>query len=111
MSGACALSSCSPLGTWGAHTLALQDVGPFLTEHVSLSFPTKEEHPSVAPGELFADYLPRTEQHWLRCARDDVGPGAPERRVLRAAQALAQAFYDSSAGRWTEGGTVPCGLK
>ncbi|KAG5200349.1 hypothetical protein R6Z07F_012835 [Ovis aries] len=70
-----------------------------------------EEHPSVAPGELFADYLPRTEQHWLRCARDDVGPGAPERRVLRAAQALAQAFYDSSAGRWTEGGTVPCGLK
>ncbi|KAB0354318.1 hypothetical protein FD755_022856 [Muntiacus reevesi] len=56
-----------------------------------------EEHPSVAPGELFTDCLPRTEQHWLRCARDDIGPGAPERRVLRAAQALAQAFYDGSA--------------
>ncbi|XP_006046186.3 kelch domain-containing protein 4 isoform X3 [Bubalus bubalis] len=70
-----------------------------------------EEHPSVAPGELFADYLPRTEQHWLRCARDSVGPGAPEGRVLRAAQVLAQAFYDGSAGRWTEGGAVPCGLK
>lgn len=51
----------------------------------------------MAPGELFADYLPRTEQHWLRCARDDIGPGAPERRVLRTAQALAQAFYDGSA--------------
>ncbi|KAB0343482.1 hypothetical protein FD754_020408 [Muntiacus muntjak] len=56
-----------------------------------------EEHPSVAPGELFTDCLPRTEQHWLRCAQDDIEPGAPERRVLRAAQALAQAFYDGSA--------------
>lgn len=79
--------------------------------NIFLSPSPPEEHPSVAPGELFADYLPRTEQHWLRCARDSVGPGAPEGRVLRAAQVLAQAFYDGSAGRWTEGGAVPCGLK
>lgn len=32
----------------------------------------------MAPGELFADYLPRTEQHWLRCAGRRVGPGARE---------------------------------
>ena len=41
MSGACTLSSCSPPWKWGAHTLAPQDVGPFLTEHISLSFPTR----------------------------------------------------------------------
>ncbi|XP_057569422.1 kelch domain-containing protein 4 isoform X2 [Hippopotamus amphibius kiboko] len=57
----------------------------------------REQPPSVAPGELFADYLPRTEQYWVKLARDDAGPGAQERRVLKGAQAMAKAFFDDVA--------------
>lgn len=51
----------------------------------------------VTPGEQFADYLPRTEQYWVRLAQDDAGPDAEEKRVLKVAQAMAKAFFDDSA--------------
>lgn len=51
----------------------------------------------VMPGERFADYLPRTEQYWVRLAQDDAGPDAKEKRVLKVAQAMAKAFFDDSA--------------
>ncbi|XP_036896115.1 kelch domain-containing protein 4 [Sturnira hondurensis] len=55
------------------------------------------QHPLVTPGEQFADYLPRTEQYWVRLARDDAGPDAKEKRVLKVAHAMAKAFFDDSA--------------
>lgn len=51
----------------------------------------------VMPGEQFEDYLPRTELYWVRLARDDVGPEAKEKRVLKVAHAMAKAFFDDSA--------------
>ncbi|XP_015418455.1 PREDICTED: LOW QUALITY PROTEIN: kelch domain-containing protein 4 [Myotis davidii] len=55
------------------------------------------QHPLVTPGEQFADYLPRTEQYWVRLARDDAGSEAKEKRVLKVAHAMAKAFFDDSA--------------
>uniref|UniRef100_A0A480LXW2 Kelch domain-containing protein 4 isoform X2 n=1 Tax=Sus scrofa TaxID=9823 RepID=A0A480LXW2_PIG len=56
-----------------------------------------EHHPSVMPGEPFVDYLPRTEQYWVKLAREAAAPGAQEKRVLRSAQAMAKAFFEASA--------------
>ncbi|XP_023392422.1 kelch domain-containing protein 4 isoform X1 [Pteropus vampyrus] len=55
------------------------------------------QHPLVMPGEQFTDYLPRTEQYWVRLARDDAGPDAKEKRVLKVAHAMAKTFFDDSA--------------
>lgn len=55
------------------------------------------QHPLVTPGEQFADYLPRTEQYWVRLARDHAGSEAKEKRVLKVAHAMAKAFFDDSA--------------
>ncbi|XP_023616822.1 kelch domain-containing protein 4 isoform X10 [Myotis lucifugus] len=55
------------------------------------------QHPLATPGEQFADYLPRTEQYWVRLARDDAGSEAKEKRVLKVAHAMAKAFFDDSA--------------
>ncbi|XP_036998262.2 kelch domain-containing protein 4 isoform X2 [Artibeus jamaicensis] len=54
------------------------------------------QHPLVMPDEQFADYLPRTEEYWVRLARDDAGPDAKEKRVLKVAHATAKAFFDDS---------------
>nr|XP_045015433.1 kelch domain-containing protein 4 isoform X1 [Jaculus jaculus] len=54
------------------------------------------QHPEVAPGEQYADYLLRTEQHWLKLARDHVGPDMKEKRVLKVAQTMAKTFFDDS---------------
>lgn len=71
---------------------------PPLAEHVSFFFLTKEpQHPLVMPGEQFTDYLPRTEQYWVRLARDDAGPDAKEKRVLKIAHVMAKTFFDDSA--------------
>nr|KAF6407048.1 kelch domain containing 4 [Molossus molossus] len=55
------------------------------------------QHPVVTPGEQFEDYLPRTELYWVRLARDEVGPEAKEKRVLKVAHAMAKAFFDDPA--------------
>ncbi|KAF6288295.1 kelch domain containing 4 [Rhinolophus ferrumequinum] len=55
------------------------------------------QHPLVMPGEQFADYLPRTEQYWVRLAQDGAGPDAKEKKVLKVAQAMAKAFFEDSA--------------
>ncbi|XP_023560972.1 kelch domain-containing protein 4 [Octodon degus] len=55
------------------------------------------QHPEVAPGEQYMDYLARTEQHWLKLARDDLGPDTKEKTVLKAAQAVAKTFFNDSA--------------
>lgn len=55
------------------------------------------QHPLVTPGEQFADYLPRTEQYWVKLARDDAGSEAKEKRVLKVAHAMAKAFFEDSA--------------
>lgn len=51
----------------------------------------------VMPGEQFTDYLPRTEQYWVRLARDDAGPDSKEKRVLKIAHVMAKTFFDDSA--------------
>lgn len=50
----------------------------------------------MVPGERFADYLPRTEPHWVKLARDNTGPDAKEKKVLRVAQAMAKTFFDGA---------------
>nr|XP_033797185.1 kelch domain-containing protein 4 [Geotrypetes seraphini] len=53
-----------------------------------------EQHPAVQLGENYADYLQRTETYWLRLARDNMGPDAKEKKVLKVAHAMAKAFSD-----------------
>ncbi|XP_069353940.1 kelch domain-containing protein 4 isoform X3 [Eulemur rufifrons] len=55
-----------------------------------------KQHPAVVPGERFADCLPRTAPLWVELARDNTGPDAKEKKVLRVAQAMAKTFFDSS---------------
>ncbi|OXB78415.1 UNVERIFIED_CONTAM: hypothetical protein H355_009186 [Colinus virginianus] len=56
----------------------------------------EEQHPSVQPDEKHADYLSRTEQHWIKVARSNMGPDAKERKVVKVAHAMAKAFYEDS---------------
>ncbi|XP_044519127.1 kelch domain-containing protein 4 isoform X2 [Gracilinanus agilis] len=53
-------------------------------------------HPAVEPGEEYARYLPRTEEHWVRAARDNMGPDAKDRKVIKVAHAMARAFYEDA---------------
>lgn len=71
---------------------------PLLNVFLLLLLPTQEpQHPLVMPGEHFADYLPRTEQYWVRLAQEGAGPDAKEKKVLKVAQAMAKAFFEDSA--------------
>ncbi|MEJ1284225.1 kelch domain containing 4 [Cricetulus griseus] len=54
------------------------------------------QHPEVAPGEQYEEYLSRTEQYWLKLARNHMGPDAKEKKVLKVAQAMAKAFIDDA---------------
>ncbi|XP_007477334.2 kelch domain-containing protein 4 isoform X1 [Monodelphis domestica] len=53
-------------------------------------------HPAVEPREEYAHYLPRTEEHWVRVARDNMGPDAKDKKVIKVAHAMAKAFYEDS---------------
>ncbi|CAO2609676.1 Kelch domain-containing protein 4 [Lemmus lemmus] len=54
------------------------------------------QHPEVAPGEQYEEYLTRTEQYWLKLARNHMGPDAKERKVLKVAHAMAKTFIDDA---------------
>ena len=54
------------------------------------------QHPEVAPGEQYEEYLSRTEQYWLKLARNHMGPDAKEKKVLKVAHAMAKAFIDDA---------------
>ncbi|CAJ0937755.1 unnamed protein product [Ranitomeya imitator] len=53
-----------------------------------------EQHPPVEPQEKYTDYLPRTEPHWIRIARSNLGSDTKEKKVLKVAHAMAKTFYD-----------------
>ncbi|XP_030058572.1 kelch domain-containing protein 4 [Microcaecilia unicolor] len=54
----------------------------------------EQQHPPVQPEEKYTDYLQRTEAYWLRLARDNMGPDAKEKKVLKVAHAMAKAFTE-----------------
>ncbi|KYO34571.1 kelch domain-containing protein 4 [Alligator mississippiensis] len=54
----------------------------------------EEQHPPAQPDEKYTDYLPRTEQYWIKLARRNMGPEAKEKKVLKVAHAMAKAFYE-----------------
>jgi hypothetical protein len=54
------------------------------------------QHPEVARGEQYEEYLSRTEHHWLKLARSHVGPEAKEKKVLKVAQAMAKSCFDDA---------------
>nr|XP_056718193.1 kelch domain-containing protein 4 [Euleptes europaea] len=56
-----------------------------------------EEHPSIQPNEKYTDYLSRTEQYWVKLARQHLGPDAKEKKVLKVGHAMAKTFYEGSA--------------
>ncbi|XP_003418188.1 kelch domain-containing protein 4 isoform X1 [Loxodonta africana] len=57
---------------------------------------TDEGPPPVEHAESYADYLPRTERHWVVRARKSLGPDAKEKKVLRTAHAMAKTFFNDS---------------
>ncbi|KAM5262628.1 kelch domain-containing protein 4 [Ctenodactylus gundi] len=63
------------------------------------------QHPEVAHGEEYVDYLPRTEQYWIKLARDNMGPDAKEKKVLHVARAMAKTFFDDSVQNTTQAGS------
>ncbi|XP_053304283.1 kelch domain-containing protein 4 [Spea bombifrons] len=54
----------------------------------------EEEHPPVQPHEKYSDYLPRTEEYWIKLARANMGPEAKEKKVVKVAHAMAKTFYE-----------------
>nr|XP_048726831.1 kelch domain-containing protein 4 [Caretta caretta] len=56
----------------------------------------EERHPSVQLDEKYTDYLPRTEQYWIKLARHNMGPDAKEKKVAKLAHAMAKTFYEDS---------------
>lgn len=56
----------------------------------------EERHPSVQLDEKYTDYLPRTEQYWIKLARHNMGPDAKEKKVAKLAHAMAKTFYEGS---------------
>lgn len=50
----------------------------------------------MQPGEAQAQYVARTEQHWLRLARSHMGPEAKDKKVLKVAHAMAKTFYEDA---------------
>ncbi|XP_069492271.1 kelch domain-containing protein 4 [Ambystoma mexicanum] len=63
----------------------------------------EEDHPIVNPSEEYVDYLPRTEQYWIKLARRNMGPDAKEKKVHKVAHAMAQTFYDDQAPSGAQG--------
>ncbi|KAH0619677.1 hypothetical protein JD844_000570 [Phrynosoma platyrhinos] len=57
----------------------------------------EEEHPAVQHDEKYADYLSRTEQYWVKLARQNMGPDAKEKKTVKVGHAMAKAFYEGSA--------------
>ncbi|KAM4722605.1 kelch domain-containing protein 4 [Rhinophrynus dorsalis] len=54
----------------------------------------EDPHPPVQPHEKYSDYLPRTEQYWVKLAKMNMGPDAKEKKVLKVAHAMAKTFYE-----------------
>lgn len=48
----------------------------------------------VQPEEKYPDYLSRTEQYWVKVARQNLGPEAKEKQTVRVGHAMAKAFYE-----------------
>ncbi|XP_042294503.1 kelch domain-containing protein 4 [Sceloporus undulatus] len=57
----------------------------------------EEEHPAIQHSEKYADYLSRTEQYWVKLARQNMGPDAKEKKTVKVGHAMAKAFYEGSA--------------
>ncbi|XP_055476876.1 kelch domain-containing protein 4 isoform X2 [Psammomys obesus] len=57
---------------------------------------TDPQHPEVASGEQYEEYLTRTEQYWLKLARNHMGRDAKEKKVFKVAQAMAKTFFDDT---------------
>ncbi|XP_054856202.1 kelch domain-containing protein 4 [Eublepharis macularius] len=57
----------------------------------------EEEHPAIQHGEKYADYLSRTEQYWVKLARQNLGPDAKDKKTVKVGHAMAKAFYEESA--------------
>ncbi|XP_066493382.1 kelch domain-containing protein 4 [Tiliqua scincoides] len=57
----------------------------------------EEEHPPPQGNEKYTDYLSRTEQYWVRLARQNMGPDAKEKKTVKVGHAMAKAFYETSA--------------
>nr|XP_015223679.1 PREDICTED: kelch domain-containing protein 4 isoform X2 [Lepisosteus oculatus] len=53
-----------------------------------------EEHPPVEEGESCPNYQRRTEQYWVKLARENMGPDAKDKKVVKVAQAMAKVFYE-----------------
>lgn len=50
----------------------------------------------MASGEQYEEYLSRTEQYWLKLARNHTGPDAKGKKVFKVAQAMAKTFFDDT---------------
>ncbi|XP_053255917.1 kelch domain-containing protein 4 [Podarcis raffonei] len=57
----------------------------------------EEDHPAVQPDEKYTDYLSRTEQYWVKLARQKMGPDAKEKKMVKVGHAMAKAFHEGSA--------------
>ncbi|XP_074057686.1 kelch domain-containing protein 4 isoform X3 [Macrotis lagotis] len=66
------------------------------TEEESEEDEEGDQHPVVEPNEKYTDYLPRTEEYWVKIARNNMGPDAKEKKVIKVAHAMAKTFYDES---------------
>lgn len=54
----------------------------------------EEDHPAVQPDEKYPDYLSRTEQYWVKLARQKMGPDAKEKKMVKVGHAMAKAFHE-----------------
>ncbi|XP_078005522.1 kelch domain-containing protein 4 isoform X5 [Phascolarctos cinereus] len=66
------------------------------TEEESEEDEEGSQHPAVKPNEKYSDYLPRTEEYWVKVARNNMGPDAKDKKVIRVAHAMAKTFYGDS---------------
>ncbi|XP_072492380.1 kelch domain-containing protein 4 isoform X3 [Notamacropus eugenii] len=66
------------------------------TEEESEEDEESDQHPAVQPNEKYSDYLPRTEEYWVKVARNNMGPDAKEKKVIKVAHAMAKTFYGDS---------------
>ncbi|XP_051830766.1 kelch domain-containing protein 4 isoform X1 [Antechinus flavipes] len=66
------------------------------TEEESEEDEEGDQHPAIEPNEKYIDYLPRTEAYWVRIARNNMGPDAKEKKVIKVAHAMAKTFYDDA---------------
>lgn len=56
----------------------------------------QKEHPHPQANETYTDYLSRTEQYWVKLARQNMGPEAKEKKTMKVGHAMAKAFYETS---------------